>query len=281
MRAQSTLFGALLFSVVTGPVALADSGVICHDDCTPHLVSGAEPTRTDTMVSTWQFTIENCNLVCNEDTKVSVKGFMNDPVADSNQLGKQGHAEMKGIYKAGGSPSGSSVEWNFEDESTQNMRFDVETGEDEDGCDFQGFDVTVVVCDTGGGCDIFPDGPCENPTAYHHTIQVRPDELATSPGTATLVGHVTKTVLNKVVGVEATLFVVKTSACVMGDVDNLTPYAEAQIHSDPAWKPTAGDYSLGDLPAGAYKVVARVDGSTQSQNVTINNGSTVTVNFAF
>lgn len=272
---------ALLLTLFAPSLALADSGVMCVGDCAAQ-PSGSAPDGITTQVTTFNFKVENVNDVCNEDTKVSIKGFKNDPERTDGGPGltPQGHSELLGIHFPGQAPS-SSVSWEFEDETTQTIGFDVETGEDANGCDFRGFSLIIDVCDTGGGCDIFPDGPCENPTRYLVPFRQDGPPIAATAGTSTVKGKITRTLGGQTVGVEGKLFIFKESGCLVGVVDNTSPFAEKQISTEPAWKPTAGEFSLGSLPAGQYIVRARVDGSTQTQSVSVAAGATVTVNFSF
>ena len=270
---------ALIILAALHTSVAADSGIVCLNDCEVKgltaTVAQGQPT-----LHTFGITLENTNDVCNEDTRVSAPVFVNDPVVDGTSITKRGSAQLVGLYRGSGSPA-SKVEWNFEDESKATVYIDVLTGEDTNGCDFQGFDMKVVVCDFGGGCDYVPDGPCEKATAFTTDVSLRAPEAVEVPGTATVIGTVTKTVGPAQIGAAATLTFIKTNGCLVGEPDDPTQFVDKNIDTDKPWQDTAGQYTASALPAGQYKVLARVDAEVQTVNLTISAGSTQTLDFAF
>jgi hypothetical protein len=247
--------------------------------------SPTNPPPSELSQTTFHLNIHNDNWICDEEMKFAlslIRGFVNDPMADRDGLLPKGYAKFLGFQRNPGDPFSDDLKFEIVDETTVSIYFAVETGEDSEGCDFNGFDVTLRLCDTGDHCFFCCDNyqldrPCEGPTPFSPNYSVTAVQVASASGTATIYGYVTEASTGR--GLHASITVRKAGNCVLGGPDNTDSY---QLHLDTNRVADRGAYEAGPLPYGNYVVVAVKDGIRQSKPVSITAGTpNVEVNFTF
>jgi hypothetical protein len=265
---------------------LAESGIRWPNEIT--MVTPDNPPPDQTRVSTFSLAVENVNDVCNEDVKISVPamGLKNDPFKAG--LKEKGAAQFLGFKETKNGSLLQSISFNLEDESCEGcarppktIYFDVETGEDANGCDFQAFSLKVKVCDTGEHCFFCCDNydgdvPCETPTALVKVKEVQAGLAFQPSGSGTINGKVSDSSGR---GLNAKIKISKVGTCVPGQLDVADSY-DANL-STKRNGPNKGIYSAASLPFGNYKVVAKRDGVRQEKSVSVVNSTPVVVDFQF
>jgi hypothetical protein len=250
--------------------------------------SPTNPPPSELTQTTFHFNIRNSNSVCDEEMKFALQavgGFVNDPKAERAGISPKGYSKFLGFKRNLSDLFFSeSLDFEIEDETTVTIYFAVETGEDSDGCDFNGFDVAFHLCDTGNHCffccDTLIDGdrPCEEPTPFSPKISVRAPQVAAATGTGKIYGHVTDASTGK--GLLASISVRKKGNCVHGGPDNADTYSN---NFNTNQVKDRGAYETGPLPYGTYEVAPVKDGIQRtSKTVSVTAGTpNVEVDFTY
>lgn len=270
---SATILKVVLCLCVLFPVyAHSDSGIALKQNIGIWGTT-SDPPPDQMHESFYLLIIENNNDVCDEE--VFITATLTPKLI--------GVSKFLGFTDSPGSPYiGASLHFDLEDEHEKANYFGIETGEDDNGCDFRGFTAAVTICDTGifgfWGCDSFDDdGLCEAPTPYVQTITQEAGPVTQPEGSGRIYGHVDNIDGDAIL---AKIFIIKDQyACIPGQPDNIDKfYAEipTSIYLDPGYFETSG------LPYGTYSVAARRYGTLQNQTVTLTSSvPAVQANFTF
>ncbi len=257
----------------------AGSGIRVNEEIKMEDASNPQPDKTE--MTTFSFKIRNTNNVCNEDVKIGAPlakpVIVNDPRASRDGVLAKGKVTFLGFKRRAIEPLSTELNFEVVDETTETVFFDVESGEDSNGCDFQAFEVNVRVCDTGPKCffccDHF-DGPCEGPTPHTLKYHVDAVKVATPSGTGKISGKVTN---NNGVGSHARVLIRKIGTCVPDGPDDENTFRQELSTNRITDR---GSYSAENLPFGNYDVTARKDGTKQQKSIVLNSVTPqVDVNF--
>lgn len=260
--------------------AFPKSGIRIKQGITPD--DATDPPPAELKENIYYFKVKNKNQICDEAVKINlpIGGFKNDPLG--TPLFPRGDAAFLGLKRNLSDPYSSSLSYEQKDETTKTIYLGVETNEDSNGCDFQGFQVTIRICDTGPHglftCDDWhSDKPCESPTPHAPQLLVKAEELPPPTGSGTIEGIVTK--LSTGAGLLAAISIKKVGACVVGGPDNTDIYSGmTATHPFP---PDKGEYEAVDLPYGNYKVTAIVSGLFITKSAMVSSPVPVVVDFQF
>lgn len=292
-RAQSCplgLFCALCCTLAPGlwPTAARGESGLEVSEIAPTAATSPPPHQE--MVSNYSITITNTNDVCDEEVTIANVGeLINDYLdADLGEL-RRGKSEFLGFWD--GASYVNPISYVVVDETSQNQIIGISTGEDDNGCDFQGFRLAIQFCDTGPKCwdccDVFDIAPCEDPTPYQKTLQITAAALPPPPKD---IGKIWGKVTKNGHGALAHISIRRSNLmafCLKGEVDYDPAFGNGAWERDTEGGLSDfldfGSYSEKEIPLGEFEVKARVDGAVSDPvTVTLKSGQTsAEVNFAF
>jgi hypothetical protein len=270
------MFCLALLGVACG-TAWATSGIRFEG---PTMLDASNPPCNAARATTYQMTLKNINCVCNEDVRVNLQSKAADGLneIDTDDTPK-GSFKFIGFSESQGGPfsSGNFQFPDMEDESSKTIFFQVETGPVDciggQGGDFTQAKFGIVICDTGGGCDIL-DGPCEGPTKFLPIVTLNADTSVcpqSDQGTGVIHVSVQKSDGKPTVGgaVNVTRGCKGSPGAVDRNGEALTP------KTNPAnW----GKYDITNLPFPAtYELKVRADGLCNTQSVDLPAAGTLDV----
>ena len=264
----------------------AESGVTLASGV--EMEDGTNPPPSQTRVNTFSFEINNNHFLCGERVKISaplaLQLLVNDPFTERDGVaGRKGSSRFVGFKETSGGEPLDELVVDVSSNETKTVLFDVETGEDSDGCDFQAFRVRVRVCDTGPKCFFccdWLDPPCESPTPFRIDEIIEAEAADIPTGTGMLSGRVTNANGR---GLRARVRAVKLGSCVPRDIDNDQTFNLEATATEGGFGANRGVYEINDLPFGVYQITARWDGNSQTiEDVVINSeDSEIDINFTF
>lgn len=237
-----------------------------------------------TTTNHFQFQLHNIHKdYCEEVARVSlgdIVGLRNDPWAERDGLLPSGRATFSGFWVHPSDPPADPIEFWLDEDQVRAVSFDIETGEDDAGCDFKRLDVRVRVCDRGEECffccDWF-DNPCEGPTPYVLEGTLIARRVDPDPGTGVISGTVAD---GGGRGLHARIGIIKIGDCIVGAPDGDQRFTDNI--STGRLPGNRGEYLREQLPFGNYRVSATVDGTTQHQDTVLTPAdSDREVNFVF
>ena len=257
--------------------AHSDSGIRLKNNPTLHSSSDEFPPPPHLPWSgAWWFEIANENDECDEEVKI-VGTLTNDPFA---QIGsKKGKTFFDGFKTDSTPPGTEALHYTLEDETTNTIFVFVDTDEDSNGCDFQGFELKVYICDTGPHC-AWPaccdnwdhDTPCEPPThEYKRTIEAFPDPLEGPAGHGSISGQVTDAATGD--GLLAKIEINLIAGCVPDTPDTAVAVSRKTYTNLDG----SGLYEEPNLPYGVYYVEAWVALKMDEGDIPLQMGYSVTV----
>ena len=263
----------------------AESGVTLASRV--EMEEGSNPPPSQTRVNTFSFEINNNHFFCGERVKISApiafRLLVNDPFTERDGLSKKGNSRFVGFKESAGGEPLDELVIDIATDETKTVLFDVETGEDSDGCDFQAFRVRVLVCDTGPKCFFccdWIDPPCESPTPYRIDEFIEAESVGIPTGTGRISGRVSD---ENGRGLRARVRALKLGSCVPQDIDNEQTFNLEATATEGGFGANRGTYEINDLPFGVYRITARWDGNAEViEDVVINSeNSEIDINFTF
>lgn len=285
-----------MFLLWPGP-AFSESGINIISSVKIHSSTAPRPSPYLPWEAVYRFRLRNYNDDCDEKVKIYLPlhpsdphfpGLENDP---GIPLGyKRGITELYGFSRSSGGPWGlPSISYMHEDTVSESIYFKVETGEDANGCDFQGFKLTAIVCDTGPHCkvpdccdDYDDDRPCEGPTPYTIHVEERATAITNPPGEGKIKVWVEHAVTHD--PLHAAVIIMKdwsTGGCVPSVPDNaeLWTILTTTVLSPPVeW----GTYETPGIPYGFYIVTVCANGECETRiDVLVNTPAVVNEYFSF
>ena len=247
----------LLAPLFAPQLASGDSGIrIAH-----HLVmqAGSSPPPHQTRETIFWFEIANNNDECDEEVFIKLDSFSFSG-GTATFLGFKNNLEE-------GYQSNLTIDMP-DDVPPHRIFFGVETGEDASGCDFDSFDVRVVVCDDGPfgwfTCDLWDAEfavRCEPPTPIIVKTHVNSAPTPPSTGERRVFGIVVRQDTNQ--PLDASIELKKTGSCLIGQPDNAVTFT--RVENTFITLGQTGRFDFRNFPDGTYEATATWDGQTQTK----------------